>query len=169
MSFTTSPFQLVHCDLWTSPIASFSGYKYYLLVMDDFTHFSWSFPLHHKSDAAATLERFYAYVLTQFNVFVQCVQCDNGGEFLNVRLRTFLYDRGVALRLSCPHTSPQNGKAERAIRSTNDILRTLLLQAHMPPPFWVESLHTATPPAQHPALTRNPQQHTLLYALRRVP
>lgn len=40
MSFTTFPFQLVHCDLWTSPIASFSGFKYYLIVMDDFTHFS---------------------------------------------------------------------------------------------------------------------------------
>lgn len=143
-SFTTSPFQLIHCDLWTSPTASFSGYKYYLLVLDDFTHFSWSFPLRNKSDAAATLERFYTYALTQFHVALRCVQCDNGGEFLNVRLHTFLYDRGVTLLLSCPHTSPRNGKAERAIRSTNDILRTLLLQAHMPPPFWVESLHSAT-------------------------
>ena len=44
------------------------------------------------------------------------------------------------LRLSCPHTSPQNGKAERAIRSTN----TLLVQASMPYMFWVEAMHTAT-------------------------
>lgn len=30
------------------------------------------------------------------------------------------------------------------IRTTNDIVRTLLLQANLTPPFWVEALHTAT-------------------------
>uniref|UniRef100_A0A453BM80 GAG-pre-integrase domain-containing protein n=2 Tax=Aegilops tauschii subsp. strangulata TaxID=200361 RepID=A0A453BM80_AEGTS len=30
------PFQLIHCDLWTSPIASNSGLKYYLVIVDDF-------------------------------------------------------------------------------------------------------------------------------------
>ena len=37
----------------------------------------------------------------------------------------------------------QNGKAERIIRTLNDITRTLLIQASMPPRFWVEALHTA--------------------------
>jgi len=48
------------------------------------------------------------------------------------------------LRMSCPYTSPQNGKAERMIRTTNDVMRTLLIQASLPPRFWAESLHTAT-------------------------
>jgi hypothetical protein len=47
-------------------------------------------------------------------------------------------------RFSCPHTSPQNGKAERGIRSINDIIRTLLFQPHFKPDYWVEALHTAT-------------------------
>jgi len=46
--------------------------------------------------------------------------------------------------MSCPYTSPQNGKAERMIRTTNDVVRTLLIQASLPPRFWAESLHTAT-------------------------
>lgn len=46
--------------------------------------------------------------------------------------------------MSCPHTLPQNGKAERIIRTTNNILRSLLFQASMPPSYWVEALHTAT-------------------------
>jgi hypothetical protein len=33
-------FYLVHCDLWTSPVISISGYKYYLVVIDDFSHYS---------------------------------------------------------------------------------------------------------------------------------
>jgi hypothetical protein len=57
-SFTTSPFQIIHCDLWTSPTPSFSGYNYYLIVLDDFSHYSWSFPLRNKSDTASTLQHF---------------------------------------------------------------------------------------------------------------
>jgi hypothetical protein len=34
------PFDLLHCDLWTSPVLSVSGYKYYLVILDDFTHYS---------------------------------------------------------------------------------------------------------------------------------
>jgi hypothetical protein len=45
LSHTIAAFQLVHCDLWTSPVVSFSGYKYYLVILDDFTHYSWTFPL----------------------------------------------------------------------------------------------------------------------------
>jgi hypothetical protein len=29
-------FDLVHCDLWISPILSLSRYKYYLVILDDF-------------------------------------------------------------------------------------------------------------------------------------
>lgn len=143
-SFTTAPFQLIHCDLWTSPVPSFSGYKYYLIVLDDFSHYSWTFPLRSKSDTSSTLERFFHFVLTQFHVIIKCLQCDNGGEFLTSSLRNFFSLHGVSFRLSCPYTSPQNGKAERVIRSTNDIIRTILLQAHMPAQFWVEALHTST-------------------------
>uniref|UniRef100_A0A453GS21 Integrase catalytic domain-containing protein n=1 Tax=Aegilops tauschii subsp. strangulata TaxID=200361 RepID=A0A453GS21_AEGTS len=72
------------------------------------------------------------------------MQCDNGGEFINTALRSFFSHHGISFRLSCPHTSPQNGKAERLLCTTNDIVRTLLVQANLPPQFWVEALHTAT-------------------------
>ena len=72
------------------------------------------------------------------------MQCDNNGEFINLSLRTFFSSNGIAYRFSCPHTSPQNGKAERLIRTTNDIVRSLLFQASLPPRFWAEALHAAT-------------------------
>uniref|UniRef100_A0A0A9H024 Uncharacterized protein n=1 Tax=Arundo donax TaxID=35708 RepID=A0A0A9H024_ARUDO len=70
LSFSTSttmssaPFDLVHCDLWTSPVMSMSGYQYYLVIIDDFSHFYWSFPLRAKSDVFAELEAFFAFIRT---------------------------------------------------------------------------------------------------------
>jgi hypothetical protein len=32
-------FDLVYYDLWTSPVLSISGYKYYLVILDYFSHF----------------------------------------------------------------------------------------------------------------------------------
>ena len=80
---------------------------------------------------------------TQFGLIIKAVQCDNGREFDNSTSRSFFLSRGVQLRMSCPYTS-QNGKAEWMIRTTNDVVRTLLIQASLPPCFWAESLHTAT-------------------------
>lgn len=38
-SRATKNFDLVHCDLWTSPVLSVSGYKYYLVILDDCSHY----------------------------------------------------------------------------------------------------------------------------------
>ncbi|WVZ79627.1 hypothetical protein U9M48_027185, partial [Paspalum notatum var. saurae] len=82
--------------------------------------------------------------LSSFGATIKAVQCDNGREFDNSTSRTFFLNRGVHLRMSCPYTSPQNGKAERMIRSINNIIRSLLFQASLPPCYWVEGLHNAT-------------------------
>jgi hypothetical protein len=75
---------------------------------------------------------------------IKAVQCDNGREFDNSSSRTFFLTHGDQLRMSCPYTSAQNGKAERIIRSTNNIISSLLFQASIPPAYWAEALHTAT-------------------------
>jgi transposase InsO family protein/uncharacterized membrane protein YgcG len=143
-SHATHAFDLVHCDLWTSPITSMSGYKYYLVVLDDFSHYVWTFPLCAKSETFPALRHFFAWVSTQFDLTIKAVQCDNGREFDNSTSRDFFLSHGMQLRMSCPYTSSQNGKAERMIRTTNDTIRTLLLQAHLPARFRAEALHTST-------------------------
>jgi hypothetical protein len=44
--------------------------------------------------------------------------------------------------MSCPYTSPQNGKVKRIIRTINNVIRTLLIQASLPGRYWAEGLHT---------------------------
>jgi hypothetical protein len=141
---TTRPFELIHCDLWTSPVLRTSGFKYFLVILDDFTHFLWTVPLRQKSDAYASLAPFRAYTHTQFNLPLASIQCDNGREFDNAKLHFLAAEHGIHIRFSCPYTSQQNSKAEHVIRTVNDIMRPLLFQASLPPRFWVEALHHAT-------------------------
>ena len=63
MSRASKPFDLVHCDLWTSPVLSISGFKYYLVILDDYSHFLWTFPLRLKSDTFSTLSNFFRLCL----------------------------------------------------------------------------------------------------------
>nr|GEU29738.1 ribonuclease H-like domain-containing protein [Tanacetum cinerariifolium] len=67
--------------------------------------------------------------------------CDYGGEFDNHAFHKLFSDNGIQFRFSCPRTSQQNGKFERMIRTINNIIRTLLFQAHLPPNYWAESLN----------------------------
>jgi len=106
VSRASSKFDLIHCDLWTSPVVSISGYKYYLVILDDCTHYLWTFPLRLKSDTYSTLANFLAYVSNQFGTSVKAIQCDNGKEFDNPSARTFFLTKGIHLRMSCPYTSP---------------------------------------------------------------
>jgi hypothetical protein len=121
-----------------------SDSKYYLVILDDFTHYLWTFPLKLKSDIFTTLSNFFAYVSTQFSRTVKAIQCDNGREFDNSFTRIFLLSHGTQLRMSCPYMFPQNGKTERIIRSVNNVIRTLLIQASLPVRYWAEGLHIAT-------------------------
>lgn len=102
------------------------------------------FPLKHKSDVHQHIVDFIAYAHTQFSFPVKCFQADNGTEFVNRAMHASILANGIVFHLSCPYTSPQNGKAERILRTLNNSVRTLLIHASMPPSYWAEALAAAT-------------------------
>ncbi|GJR61483.1 ribonuclease H-like domain-containing protein [Tanacetum coccineum] len=76
-------FDIIHSDLWTSAIVSFSGFKYYVLVLDHLSYFLWIYPLRSKSDMFDKFLHFRNYVKNQFKCEIKSFQCDHGGEFAN--------------------------------------------------------------------------------------
>ncbi|KAI3815032.1 hypothetical protein L1987_14684 [Smallanthus sonchifolius] len=141
---TYLPFEIVHSDLWTSPILSSGGHRYYVLFIDDFSDFLWTFPISRKSQVFSVFQHFYNLINTQFNKRIKQLQCDNGKEYINNPFHQFFNLHGMTFRLSCPHTSSQNGKAERKIRTINNMVRTLLAQSNLPNTYWHYALETAT-------------------------
>jgi hypothetical protein len=77
-SYVENNFDLIHCDIWTLPIVSISSYKYYLVILNECSHFVWTFLLRLKSNTFTTLLIFFAFVSTQFGYSIKVVQGDNG-------------------------------------------------------------------------------------------
>ncbi|GJW89772.1 ribonuclease H-like domain-containing protein [Tanacetum coccineum] len=140
----TSSFDIIHSDVWTSSIPSLSGFKYYILFLDHYSQFVWVYPLINKPNVLSKFVLFRTYVRTQFNCEIRSLQCDHGGEFDNHNLHKLFADNGIQFRFSCPKISQQNGKSERMVCTINNLIRTLLFQANLPPTFWVEALNVAT-------------------------
>jgi transposase InsO family protein len=135
-SHADSNFDLIHCDLWTSPIVSISGCNYYLVIPDDHSHFVWTFLLCIKSNTFPILSIFFVFISTQFGHTIKAVQYDNGHEFYNASSCAFFVSNGVILWMSYPYTSSQNGKVNRSLPTINNITRFLLFQAFMPARYW---------------------------------
>ena len=136
------PLNLVHTDLWgPAPVLSSDGYCYYICFVDDYSRFSWIYPLRAKSEALTAFVHFKAMVENQFDRKIKILQSDWGGEYRVFQKQ--LNDAGIIFRHSCPYTSAQNGRVERKHRHIVECGLSLLAQASMPLKFWWEAFSMA--------------------------
>ena len=134
VSLASKPLELVHTYiLGPSPIQSSSGFRYYIHFIDDYSRYTWIYPLKFKSDAFKTFVHFKNLIENQLERKIKCLQSDMGGEYQS--FIDFVKEQGVEFRHSCPYTSVQNGRAERKHRHIVETRLTLLAQAHMPLKF----------------------------------
>lgn len=112
---TTSPFELVYTDLWgPAPMASSTGYYYYIAFVDSHTRYTWLYLLRKKSDALPAFQIFQKMVETQFSSKIKALQSDWGGEYRS--FTSLMQQLGIHHRHICPHTHHQNGMVERKHR-----------------------------------------------------
>lgn len=141
---TTSPFELIHSDVWgPASSKSLSGNSYYVIFVDDVSRFTWVYFLQHKSEVFSVFKYFYAMVRTQFEKNIKILRTDSGGEYISKDFEHFLATEGVIHQKTCPHQSQQNGVAERKHRHIIETARALRLHANLPQLFWADGVHTA--------------------------
>ncbi|XP_068636011.1 uncharacterized protein [Aristolochia californica] len=81
-SHASKPLELVHTNIWgPASVKSTSGAKFCILFVDDYSWYTWFYPLHTKDQALPTFKKFKLLVENQFDVKIKCLQSDNGGEF----------------------------------------------------------------------------------------
>jgi hypothetical protein len=127
------------------PIAylSIGGSKYGLVIVDDFSRFTWVFFLQDKSKTQGTVKRFLRRAQNEFELKVKKIRSDNGSEFKNLQVEEFLEEQGIKHEFSAPYAPQQNGVVERKNRTLIDMARTMLGEYKTPERFWLEAVNTA--------------------------
>ncbi|PKU64191.1 Retrovirus-related Pol polyprotein from transposon TNT 1-94 [Dendrobium catenatum] len=144
-STTTKCLELVHSDVWgSSPTPSMQAYLYYVVFIDDYSRYTWIYPLCHKSEVYTIFLQFQALVEKQFQHPIKILRTDGGGEYVNIIFKNHLTKSGIIYQISCPYTPQQNGVAEQKHRHLLATVRALLLTASLPHKFWLDALLTAT-------------------------
>ena len=137
---STCPLDIIFSDVWTSPVLSVDGFKYYVIFVDHFTKYTWLYPLKTKSQVAHIFPVFKTLVENRFKTKITTLYSDNGGEFL--ALKEFLSEYGISHHTSPPHTPEHNGMAERKHRHIVETGLSLLTHANIPNSYWTYSFAT---------------------------
>jgi hypothetical protein len=141
---TERPLELLHMDLFV-PIAyiSISRSEYCLVIVDDYSRFTWLFFLQEKSQTQETLKKFFRRAQNEFGFRTKKIRSDNGTEFKNSQIEGFLEEEGIKHVFSSPYTPQQNSVVERNNRTLLDMERTMLDEYKTPDRFLAEAINTA--------------------------
>ena len=136
-------FHMLHLDLFGPVnIMSISKKRYTLVIVDEYTRFTWVYFLHRKDETAAILLDHVRMIETD-EFKVKILRSDNGTEFKNSAMEEFCKYKGIIQQFSAPGTPQQNGVVERKNRTLIEAGRTMLEDANLPTYFWAEAINTA--------------------------
>ncbi|KAJ9542881.1 hypothetical protein OSB04_029387 [Centaurea solstitialis] len=139
-----SPLSLIHMDL-CGPMktVSLAGRKYVLVIVDDYSRYTWTRFLKTKDETSNLIINFIKAVQVQLKLPVQTVRSDNGTEFKNQVLKGFYNSLGITQTFSAARTPEQNGVVERRNRTLVEAARSMLAQSQLPQYLWAEAVNTA--------------------------
>jgi transposase InsO family protein len=121
---------------------SIGGNKYGLVIVDDYSHFTWVFFLQDKSETQEVLNKFFRMTQNEFDTKVKKIRSDNGTEFKNTQVEDFLDKEGIKYEFSTPYTPQQNGVAERKNHILIEMARTMPDEYKTSDRFWAEAINT---------------------------
>nr|GFB85254.1 retrovirus-related Pol polyprotein from transposon TNT 1-94 [Tanacetum cinerariifolium] len=136
--------QLLHMDLYgPMRVASINGKRYVLVIVDDYSRYTWTYFLRSKDETPEVLIDFLRLVQRGLQAQVRVVQTSKGIEFLNQTLHAYFAAEGIQHQTSVARTPEQNGIVERWNRTLVEAARTMLSAAKVPLFFWTEAIATA--------------------------
>nr|GFA77507.1 hypothetical protein [Tanacetum cinerariifolium] len=102
---------LLHMDLCgPMRVESVNGKKYILVIMDDYSRYTWVKFLLSKDETPMFIIKFLKMIQVRLNVPVRCIRTDNGTEFVNQTLRDYYEEVGISHETSVARSPQQNSK-----------------------------------------------------------
>jgi transposase InsO family protein len=121
---------------------SIGGNKYGLIIVDDYSRFTWVFFLQDKSKTQEVLKKFLRRAQNEFDAKVKNIRSDNDTEFRNTQVEDFLDEDGINHEFLALYTPQQNGVAERKNCTLIEMARTMLDEYKTSDRFWAEAINT---------------------------
>ncbi|GJW47481.1 retrovirus-related pol polyprotein from transposon TNT 1-94 [Tanacetum coccineum] len=135
---------LLHMDLCgPMRVASINGKKYILVIVDDYSRYTWTLFLRSKDETTKVSQDFLTMIQPNLQAQVISVRTDRGTKFLNKTLHAYFKEEGIEHQISTPRTPEQNGVVERWNRILVEVARMMLSAFKLPLSFWAEAVATA--------------------------
>nr|GEV67246.1 hypothetical protein [Tanacetum cinerariifolium] len=123
-----SKLELLHMDLCRPMrVASINGKKYILVIVDDYSRYTWVYFLHLKDKTPEIIKKFITQAQLNYKAKVCKIRTDNGTEFKNATLKAHYEKLGIMQQFLTARTPQQNGVVQRRNRTLVEATRTMLI------------------------------------------
>nr|GEZ02374.1 uncharacterized mitochondrial protein AtMg00810-like [Tanacetum cinerariifolium] len=124
-------------------VASINGKKYIIVIVDDYSWFTWVKFLASKDEAPDFIIKFLKMIQVRLNMSVRKIRTDNGTKFVNQTLRSYYESVGNSHETSVVRSPQQNGVVERRNHTLVEATQTMLIYAKAPLFLWAKAVATA--------------------------
>ena len=141
---TSRPLELLHMDLFgPSRTRSLGGNTYALVLVDDYSRYTWTAFISHKDHAFKAFKIISKRIQNEKDLKIVSLRSDHGGEFQNQYFENFCEENDINHNFSVPRTPQQNGVVERKNRSLIELARAMLNEKNLQKYFWADAVSTA--------------------------
>jgi len=131
---------MLHKDLFgPSRTMSLGGNLYALVIVDDFSRWTWNLFLAAKNDTFYAFKRIANMLENEKSSKIVFIRSDHSGKFQNERFEHFCKKHVIKHNFSTPRTPQQNGVVERKNISLEELPRTMLNENSLPKHFWADT------------------------------
>ncbi|GJW94861.1 retrovirus-related pol polyprotein from transposon TNT 1-94 [Tanacetum coccineum] len=120
-----------------------NGKKYILVIIDDYSRFTWVKFLRSKDENQEVVIKFLKQIQVGRNKTIRYIHTDNGTKFINKDLTEYYERVGIFHQKLVPKTPQQNGVIERWNRTLVEAARTMLIFSKALMFLWAEAVATA--------------------------
>nr|GEV09970.1 hypothetical protein [Tanacetum cinerariifolium] len=123
--------------------ASINGKRYVLVIVDDYSRYTWAQFLRSKEEAPEVIKTFLKRITVLLQSPVIIIRTDNDTEFKNQVLKEYFDSVGISHQVSSVRTPQQNGVVEHRNRTLAEAARTMFIFSHAPLFLWAAAIATA--------------------------
>ncbi|TIB83985.1 rve-domain-containing protein, partial [Wallemia mellicola] len=136
------PLHILHSDLMN--IQTETDEKYVFVIIDEYTRYTWTFPLKYKSEVFDVITKLHTEIERQTGHKVKKIHSDRAKEYMSERLINYYKKHGIIDEQTAGYAPSSNGIAERYNQTIQRGIATLLTDAKLPNDYWMFAMNYYT-------------------------